>query len=70
MALTTVAIAGACCFGLGARADEKSDASRPGMTYESIARLPDFSGWWYLDLDPNDVAKSLRRRVRRLLRRS
>jgi hypothetical protein len=24
----------------------------PGMTYASIERLPDFSGWWYLDLDP------------------
>lgn len=55
---TIVAIAGAFCI-MAARADETSDASRPGMTYESIARLPDFSGWWYLDLDPNAVAKSL-----------
>jgi hypothetical protein len=54
----TSAIAGA--FSVTAvRADETSDASRPGMTYESIARLPDFSGWWYLDLDPNNVADSL-----------
>jgi hypothetical protein len=58
LVLATVAIAGAFCL-VGARADVKSDASRPGMTYESIARLPDFGGWWYLDLDPHDVAKSL-----------
>jgi hypothetical protein len=58
LVLSFVAIAGAC-WAAAASADEKSDASRPGMTYESIARLPDFGGWWYLDLDPSDVAKSL-----------
>jgi len=58
IAAATIAIAGALCV-MAARADETSDASRPGMTYESIARLPDFSGWWYLDLDPNDVGRSL-----------
>ena len=57
LAIATGAITGAFCA-TAARADEASDA-RPGMTYESIARLPDFSGWWALDLDPNDVGKSL-----------
>ena len=56
--LAGLAIAGAF-FCVPTPADETSDASQPGMTYESIARLPDFSGWWYLDLDSNDVAKSL-----------
>jgi hypothetical protein len=28
-------------------------AAPPGMTYASIEHLPDFSGWWYLDLDRN-----------------
>jgi hypothetical protein len=56
VAVTAAALAGA--FGIAtARADE--DPSAPGMTYESIARLPDFGGWWYLDLDPNNVGKSL-----------
>jgi hypothetical protein len=41
-----------------ARAEDKPDA-RPGMTYASIARLPDFGGWWYLDLDPNGGFQSL-----------
>jgi hypothetical protein len=55
---TSLALAGVICTST-AGADEPSDASLPGMTYESIERLPDFSGWWALDLDPNDVAKSL-----------
>jgi hypothetical protein len=33
--------------------------AQPGMTYESIARLPDFSGWWHLDLDPNKPGDAL-----------
>jgi hypothetical protein len=56
--LTAVAIAGVLCV-MPTHADEKGDGSLPGMTYESIARLPDFGGWWYLDLDPNNVGKSL-----------
>jgi hypothetical protein len=41
-------------FALGApHGDEKADAAPPGMTYESIERLPDFSGWWYEPLDPS-----------------
>jgi hypothetical protein len=55
---TSFALAGVICT-TAACADEPSDASLPGMTYESIAQLPDFSGWWALDLDPNDPAKSL-----------
>jgi len=51
LAVTTVAIAGAV---LGARAD-----AQPGMTYQSIAQLPDFSGWWHLDLDPNKPGEGL-----------
>ncbi len=27
--------------------DPTEHASTPGMTYDSLARLPDFSGWWY-----------------------
>ena len=38
-------------------ADEPTPATSapgiPGMTYDSIARLPDFSGWWQLRLDQN-----------------
>ena len=51
-ASTALAVAGAL-WSVTVRADEKTDAAQPGMTHESIARLPDFSGWWYLDLDPN-----------------
>ena len=55
---TSLVLAGAVCM-TAASAAETAD-TRPGMTYESIEKLPDFSGWWYLDLDPNDVAKSMR----------
>jgi len=51
-ALAVVAMAAALSV-TGALADE------PGMTYESIEQLPDFAGWWYLDLDANNVAQSL-----------
>jgi hypothetical protein len=58
VAVTAAALACTFCV-MAARADDTSDASLPGMSYESIARLPDFGGWWYLDLDPNNVRKSL-----------
>jgi hypothetical protein len=45
-------------FSATACAGDKPDA-RPGMTYASIEHLPDFSGWWYLDLDPNGGFQSL-----------
>lgn len=51
-ALAVIAMAAAFCV-TSANADE------PGMTYESITELPDFGGWWYLDLDSNNVGESL-----------
>lgn len=46
MLLGAISVAAGC-------ADESPPiASAPGMTYESIEQLPDFSGWWQLRLDP------------------
>src|SRR6516225_5629154 len=57
--IVSMTIAIACGFAPTlARAEDKADVRR-GMSYSSIARLPDFSGWWYLDLDPNAGFQSL-----------
>ena len=42
---------GTFCVAAGC-ADEGAQSSPPGMTYDSIEQLPDFSGWWQLRLDP------------------
>ena len=34
-----------------AQTDQRSGTA-PGMTYESLAQLPDLSGWWYWHLEP------------------
>jgi hypothetical protein len=40
-----VAATSICTTALG---NEKAhDSSKPGMSYGSLAQLPDFSGWWY-----------------------
>ncbi len=45
------ALVAALLASAAARADDEANAAPPGMTYESIARLPDFGGWWYIRLD-------------------
>ena len=42
VALVTAALGTAAC-----RNENTDETSKPGMTYDSLARLPDFSGWWY-----------------------
>jgi hypothetical protein len=37
---------------LSAAQAEQRASNAPGMAYESLARLPDLSGWWYWYLDP------------------
>lgn len=43
---------GAICAAAGCADETPAQiASAPGMTYDSIEQLPDFSGWWQLRLD-------------------
>jgi hypothetical protein len=47
--MLTAAIA--CALGITACTEHP--AAMPGMTYDSLTKLPDFSGWWYWDIPPD-----------------
>jgi len=55
-ALAALALGVVACAKKSTRA-----ATMPGMTYESLKLLPDFSGWWYRDLPSDQLLPSIAR---------
>jgi hypothetical protein len=57
-AVLVTALAGVT-IGVAACAKKPAGATpMPGMTYDSLKSLPDFSGWWYWDARPDEVLPS------------